>query len=48
VAAQIEAKAVALLGPRETADERLALEHGHAATALHEVQRSGQAGRAGP
>ena len=48
VAAQIEAETVAFLGPREAADERLALENGHAATALHEVQRGGQAGRAGP
>src|SRR4051812_18227893 len=48
MAAEVEAEAVALLGAGEAADERLSLENGHAATALREVQRGGQAGRAGP
>jgi hypothetical protein len=41
MAAQVETKTVALLGAGEATDERLALDHGHAATALREVQRSG-------
>ena len=48
MAAQIEPETVAFLGAREAADEVLALEHDHAATALRQVQRRRQAGRAGP
>ena len=48
MAAEIEPEPVALLGAREAADELLALENDHAATALRKVQRGGQAGRTGP
>jgi hypothetical protein len=48
MAAEIEAKPVALLGARKAADELLALDNGHAAPALGEVQRCCEASRTGP
>jgi hypothetical protein len=48
MAAEIEAEPVALLRPREPADEFLALQDEHAATPLRQVQRRGKAGRTGP
>src|SRR5207247_3116451 len=47
-AAEVHLDPVDLLGPREPADEVLALEHGHAATAPGEVQRCGEAGGTRP
>jgi hypothetical protein len=48
VAAEIETEPVALLGAREAADELFALDNRHAAPALGEEQRGGQASRTGP